>query len=191
VLRFLRASGLVCKRNGEQKFEKYVVKMFREGASYQSVVKAFYGFRAFANISGWKLWRDESPELLLRGYKRWHASVKKPVVRRVPLSLGDMRLLGKRVNRAALMEVRDFVMCLLGFRAFMRSCELVALVWKHVKWTTLGCKVFISNSKTDQLYVGFWVEFEREADVELCVVTWLRRWHSLCVGMQYVFPKCV
>jgi hypothetical protein len=104
VLRFLRASGLVCKRNGERKFEKYVVKLYREGASYQAVVKAFYGFRAFASISGWKLWKDESPELLLRGYKRWHASVKKPVVRKMPLSLGDMRLLGKRVNRAAPMK---------------------------------------------------------------------------------------
>jgi integrase len=153
------------------------------------VVKAFYGLKGFTHNLGWKLWKDYDMSLLLRGYRRWHVSVKAPVQRRVPLARADMKKLARGVDKTSVLSVRDFVMCLLGFRAFLRGAELVALLWRFVRFQKGSCRVFITDSKTDQLHVGFWVEFDTEPDVDLCVVGWLRHWRSLCSGMTYVFPK--
>jgi integrase len=190
VLRFLNHIGFCCKSDIEEKFNSYVVHLFKEGSSYETVVKAFYGVKGFTKVLGWKSWKDDSMALTMKGYRRWHASVKPPVRRRVPLSRIDMKKLARQVDKSSLFAVRDFVMCLLGSRAFLRASEIVALLWRFIRFQKGSCRVFITDSKTDQLHVGFWVEFDTEPDVDICVVGWLRLWHSLSVGMNYVFPKC-
>jgi integrase len=188
VLRFLTHVGFFCQKDIEAKFNTYVVHLFKGGSSYETVVKVFYGLKGFTGILGWKLWKDDDTmPLLLRGYRRWHVSVKPPVQRRVPLTRADMKKLARSVDRSSLFAVRDFVMCLLGFRAFLRGAELVALLWRFIRFQSGSCRVFITDSKTDQLHVGFWVEFDTEPDVDICVVGWLRHWRSLCSSVKYVF----
>jgi hypothetical protein len=70
VLRFLTHVGFCCKKDIEEKFGHYVVHLFKEGSSYETVVKAFYGLKGFTHILGWKLWKDYDMSLLLRGYRR-------------------------------------------------------------------------------------------------------------------------
>jgi hypothetical protein len=147
VLRFLSHVGFCCKKDIEAKFNTYVAHLFKEGSSYETVVKTFYGLKGFTKILGWKLWKDDAMPLLLRGYHRWRVSIKPPVQRRVPLTRADMKKLAKNVDRSSLFAVRNFVMCLLGFRAFLRfriGCPIVAF-YSFSKWFLSGVYYGLEN----------------------------------------------
>ena len=102
-------------------------------------------------------------------------------VQKLPLALSDMRTLVRRLGAwlpSPFMRARDRALFLLGWAGMLRSAELVALAWEHVKFVPgHGVIVFVPSSKTDPGERA-WVFVALAPDRLVCPVRALRSLQS-------------
>jgi integrase len=65
---------------------------------------------------------------------------------------------------------RTVVMAVLGWSAWLRIRELLALRVRDIEFHAQGMRVFVARSKTDQLGKGAWVLVARDPDASACPV---------------------
>jgi integrase len=77
---------------------------------------------------------------------------------------------------AALLDVRDRALLVLGFLSGCRPSNLVAVTCADLVFTPAGLDVTLRRSKTDQVGEGFLVSIPTQADAALCAVETVRAW---------------
>lgn len=130
----------------------YIQHLLELTNSSSSIITAFYAINWFHKLAG-----VTSPTLhptviaVKEGAIRMSA---REVHRKEPLETEHLKDLASQTNLADLVQLRNFVMFVLSFSAFLRSEEVLELKRSDIKFESDHISIRIAKSKNDQLREG-------------------------------------
>ncbi len=144
----------------------------RHGLRPASVKQALWAINTVHRLRGLAAPGD-SPivRTAIAGIQRRKAGRRK---QQAPLTIDELQ----RIRfPATLKGLRDRALLLVGFAGCLRRSELVALRLEDLEPTSRGLRVYLAQSKTDQLGAGAWVDLLRATRfVDACPVQALQQW---------------
>lgn len=127
---------------------------------------------------------DKFLKLVLEGGKRM---LSKPINKKEPINTDILRKLMDFYSKdpSNVLQLRTFVMCLLGFSGFFRFSELSNIRMCDIKWENAHIEINIPKSKTDIYRRGNSVIIAKTGN-DLCPVFWLNKYIDL-LGLEKIF----
>ena len=97
---------------------------------------------------------------------------KKPAQRKEPITTESIQKVYTLIGRdtANLLDLRNYVIILLGFAGFLRFNEITNIRRSNVEFSTTFLKIFITKSKTDVYRDGKW-SYIAKSNSSLCPVS--------------------
>ena len=96
--------------------------------------------------------------------------------RKEPLDIQHLKNLGASLDYSDLTQLRNYVMCVIAFAAFIRSSEVINLRRNDIEFEFNHISIYIRKSKTDQLRDGATVLLNELKDVSICPVRLIKRY---------------
>ena len=145
-----------------------------KGLKPASVLQALWAINQVHRLAGApEPGNDPMVRTAMAGIRRRKAHRQK---QQAPLTIDDISQLR---FPPTLKGLRDKALLLIGFAGCLRRSEIVALQAEHIEPTAHGIRIYITQSKTDAMGKGAWVDIVRARHhLDNCPVTALQTWLS-------------
>ena len=154
-------------------FALYMVNLIQENSSLSVIESSFYAIKWYHKSAGLE---DPTESFLcvniLEAAKRL---CKEPAQRKEPITTESIQKVYTLIGRdtANLLDLRNYVIIVLGFAGFLRFNEIANIRRSNVEFFTTFMKIFITESKTDVYRDGKW-SYIAKSNSSLCPVSTLQ-----------------
>ena len=173
-------------------FALYLMSLVQRGSNWAKIEGIFYAVKYFHTMVG--LADPTEHTLVTQMVEVGKRLCTKPINRKEPINQENIQAIYKKFGgeNMTLMDLRTFVLILLGFCGFLRYDELSNLRYRDISFHNVYMKLFIEKSKQDQYRLGKWAHISC-GTTYLCPVKNLAKYANLAKlkKRQYIFRAVI
>ena len=152
-------------------FALYMVNLIQENSSLSVIESSFYAIKWYHKRAG--LENPTESFLCVNILEAAKRLCKKPAQRKEPITTESIQKVYTLIGRDTVLDLRNYVIILLGFAGFLRFNEIANIRRSNVEFSTTFMKIFITESKTDVYRDGKW-SYIAKSNSSLCPVSTLQ-----------------
>ena len=152
-------------------FALYMVNLIQENSSLSVFESSFYAIKWYHKSAG----LEDPTFLYLNILEAAKRLCKKPAQRKEPITIESIQRVYTLIGRdtANLLDLRNYVIILLGFAGFLRFNKIANIRRSNVEFSTTFMKIIITENKTDVYRDGKW-SYIAKSNSSLCPVSTLQ-----------------